>query len=180
VKRVSPAALAVSAGGVLGALLLAVAEFMTLFEVHSSAASAALQTVSAGSHHSYAMIPIALLAVFLTYGVWLTGSRVALLALAVLGVIALLIALVGDLPDAQTTGLLRSSEASGTGSGLANATSSPAIGLYLETLGGVLLLIAGGLGLLALGDGLRGAGGAGPAPGFDQLADGRFADCDRA
>ena len=175
-KRVSPAALAVSAGGVLGALLLAVAEFMTLFEVHSSAASAALQTVSAGSHHSYAMIPIALLAVFLTYGVWLTGSRVALLALAVLGVIAL----VGDLPDAQTTGLLRSSEASGTGSGLANATSSPAIGLYLETLGGVLLLIAGGLGLLALGDGLRGAGGAGPAPGFDQLADGRFADRDRA
>src|ERR1039458_8956472 len=102
---------------------------MTLFEVHSSAASAALQTVSAGSHHSYAMIPIALLALFLTYGVWLTGSRVALLALAVLGVITLLIVLVGDLPDAQTTGPLRSSGASGTGASCANATSSPAIGL---------------------------------------------------
>jgi hypothetical protein len=149
-KRRSPAALAVSACGVLGALLLAVAEFTTLFEVHSSARRAAVQTVSAGSHHSYAMIPIALLALILTSGVWLTDSRVALLALAVLGLIALLIALVGDLPDAQATGLVRSAGAPGTRTGLANATSSPAIGLYLETLGGVLLLITGGLGLLLL------------------------------
>jgi hypothetical protein len=96
------------------------------------------------------MIPIALLALVLTYSVWLTGSRAALLALGVLAVITLLIALIRDLPDAQATGLLVSRGASGTGTSLANATSSPAIGLYLETLGGVLLLIAVGLGLLAL------------------------------
>jgi hypothetical protein len=47
------------------------------------------------------MIPIALLALVLTYSVWLTGSRVALLALGVLAVIALLIELIRDLPDAQ-------------------------------------------------------------------------------
>jgi hypothetical protein len=149
-KRVSLAALAVSASGVFGALLLGVAEFTTLFEVHSSARRAAIAAVSAGSHHSYAMIPIALLALVLTYGVWLTGSRVALQALGVLAVIALLITLIRDLPDARATGLLLSRGASGTGTSLANATSSPAIGLYIETLGGVLLLIAVGLGLLAL------------------------------
>jgi hypothetical protein len=151
VKRVSPAAVTVWASGVLGALLLGLAEFTTLFEVHSSARGSAVATVSAGSQHSYAMIPIALLALVLTYSVWLTRSRVALGAIGVLGVIALLIALVGDLPDAHATGLLRSAGAPGSGTDLANGTSSPAIGLYLETLGGVLLLIAGGLGLLAVG-----------------------------
>jgi hypothetical protein len=149
-KRGSLAALAVPATGVFGALLLGVAEFATLFEVHSSARRAAIVAVSAGSHHSYAMIPIALLALVLTYSIWLTGSRVALLALGVLAVIALLIALIRDLPDAQATGLLLNRGASGTGTSLANATSSPALGLYLETLGGVLLLIAVGLGLLVL------------------------------
>jgi hypothetical protein len=149
VKRIASAAFAVSAGGVLGALLLAVAEFTTLFTIHSSARGGALATVSAGSHHSYAMLPIALFALVLTYSTWLTGSRMALLGLGVLGVIALLIALVGDLPDARATGLLRST--GGAGAGLVTGTTSQAVGFYLETLGSVLLLIAGGLGLLALG-----------------------------
>jgi hypothetical protein len=151
VKRVSVAALAVSGAGGLGALLLAGAEFTTLFEVRSSARGAAVQMVSAGAHHSYALLPIALLALVLTYSIWRTGSRIACLALAVLGLSALLIALIGDLPDAQVTGLLRGPGALGTATSLANATSSPALGLYLETLGGVLLLVAGGLGLLASG-----------------------------
>jgi hypothetical protein len=45
------------------------------------------------------MIPIALLAAALGIAVWRTGSRSALLALGLIGVVAVLIAQLGDLPD---------------------------------------------------------------------------------
>ena len=56
------------AGALLAALLLLVAEFTTLFQVHVSTSSTPVKTVTGGSNHSYAMIPIALLAAAL--GVW--------------------------------------------------------------------------------------------------------------
>jgi len=69
--------------------------------------------------------------------------QLALLALGVLGLAALLIALVGDLPDAQASGLIL-----GPSGRYALASSSPGVGFYLETLGAVILLIAAGAGLL--------------------------------
>jgi hypothetical protein len=136
---------AVLGAGLGGALLLLGAEFTTLFVVRSAASTTPVDTVSTGSHHSYALIPVALLALALTYGASLTRSRPALLALGVLGVIALLIALLGDLPDAQATGLLGSATTR-----YATASSSPSTGLYLETLGAVALIISSGLGLILL------------------------------
>ena len=69
----------------------------------------------------------------LPYGVWQANSRPALLAIGLLGVIALLIALLGDLPDAQASGIvLRAGHYDA-------ASSSPGLGIYLETLGAVLL-----------------------------------------
>jgi hypothetical protein len=141
----APLRFAVWGVGVLGALLLLIAEFTTLFEVHTATSRQAVASVSTGSHHSYALIPIALLALALTVAGWRAQSRVALAALAWLGLIALLITLVGDLPNAHASGLVGSSATHFT-----SATSSPGIGLYLETLGAVALLIAGGLGLLLL------------------------------
>jgi NADH:ubiquinone oxidoreductase subunit 5 (subunit L)/multisubunit Na+/H+ antiporter MnhA subunit len=83
-----------------------------------------------------------LLAVLLAYGAARDGSRVAMLALGAIGVLALLIALIGDLPDAQASGLLvRSGH-------FVTASSSPSVGLYFETLGAVMLLIAAGVGFL--------------------------------
>ena len=64
----------------------------------------------------------------------------------VLGVVTLLIALLGDLPDAHATGIVGSGA-----SQYAEGTSTPSAGLYMETLGGVLLLISGGIGLMLLG-----------------------------
>ena len=60
-----------------------------------------------------------------------------------LGLVSLLIALLGDLPDAQATGLVGS-----LATGLKIASASPSTGLYLETLGAVLLLITAAAGLL--------------------------------
>src|ERR1700736_6009989 len=50
------------AGSLLAALLLLVAEFTTLFQVHLATSSTPVSSVSGGSNHSYAMIPLALLA----------------------------------------------------------------------------------------------------------------------
>ena len=121
--------------GLLAAALLIASEFAQLYSVHTSTRRAALQTVSGGSHNAYAFIPIALLAAFLTWGAVRQRSGPALLALGLLGVIALVIALAGDLPDAQASGIV---SASGH---YVTASSSPSAALYFETLGGVLLLI---------------------------------------
>jgi hypothetical protein len=141
----APLRFAVWGAGLIGALLLVIAEFTTLFEVHVVTSPRAVASVNTGSHHSYALIPIAVLALVLTVAGWRARSRPALAALGLLGLIALLIALVGDLPDAQTTGLVGSAATHFT-----SASSSASVGLYLETLGAVALLIAGGLGLLLI------------------------------
>jgi hypothetical protein len=132
-------------GGLAGAGLLLVAEFTPLLHVHSSAGNQVIKTVGTGPHHSYALVPVALLAAALAYGVWETRSRLALMATGLLGLLALLIALLGDLPDAQASGLVGSATTR-----FATASSSPSIGLYLETLGAVVLLITAASGLLLL------------------------------
>ena len=130
----------------LGALLLLIAEFTTLFQIHASNVAGPIKSVSTGSNDSYALIPIALAVAVLAVGFWRTGSRSSLLALGVLGIVVLLIALLGDLPDAHASGLIGSSN-----SHYVDASSTPSAGLYMETLGAVLLLIACGCGFLLIG-----------------------------
>jgi hypothetical protein len=134
---------AVLGSALLGALMLVVAEFTTLYTVNAATSSVPIKTVSTGSHDAYALIPIALLAALLAYGAAVRGSRPALVALGVVGVATLLIALIGDLPDARATGVVGSPTTH-----FANASSSPSAGLYLETIGAVLLIIGSGCGLL--------------------------------
>jgi hypothetical protein len=138
-----PARLALALGALLGALLVIVAQFTALYQVHSATSSAAIKTVGTGGNHAWAPIPLALAAVALAYAVYRTGSRTALAGLVALGVATLLIALVGDLPDAHSSGLVGSSA-----NGYLQATSSPSAGLYMETLGAIILIVAGGIGLL--------------------------------
>jgi hypothetical protein len=127
----------------LGAVLLIVSEFTSLFTITNSLTGATVKTVSTGSHDSYALIPIALVAAALALGGAARGSRVALVGLAGLGIVALLIALIGDLPDSQASGVIGNAA-----TGYHPAGASPSTGLYLETLGAVLLIIAAGCGLL--------------------------------
>jgi hypothetical protein len=137
---------AILAGALLGALLLVVAEFTTLFTVHVQTSSTPIKTVTTGSHHSYALLLIAIVVAVLAFAVWRDTSRPALLAIGLLGVVALLIALLGDLPDAHASGLAGSSTTH-----YVDASSTPSAGLYLETLGAVLLVITCGVGFIALG-----------------------------
>jgi hypothetical protein len=137
---------AVALIALLGALLIIVSQFTALYQLHSATSSAAIKTVETGANHAWAPIPLALVAIALAYAVYRYGNRPALAGLAVLGIATLLIALLGDLSDAHSSGLIGSSAG-----GYVEATSSPSAGLYMETLGAVLLLLAGGVGLLMLG-----------------------------
>jgi hypothetical protein len=130
----------------LGAALIVVSQFTALYHLHSANSSAAIKTVETGGNHAWAPIPLALVAAALAYAVYRHGNRPALVGLVVLGIATLLIALLGDLSDAHSSGLIGSSAG-----GYVEATSSPSAGLYMETLGAVLLLLAGGIGLLMLG-----------------------------
>jgi hypothetical protein len=137
------ARLALALGALLGALLVIVAQFTALYHLHSATSSAAIKTIGTGANHAWAPIPLALVALALAFAVGRDGNRMALAGLLVLGVATLLLALIGDLPDARSSGLIGSSAG-----GYVQASASPSAGLYMETLGAVLLLIAGGLGLL--------------------------------
>jgi hypothetical protein len=126
-----------------GALLLVVAEFTTLYQAHLATRSTPFQTVKAGSHNSWAMVPIGVAAALLGIAAWRIGGRLVVLGVAVLGVVGLVIALVHDLPDAHAVGLAQHNSVS--------ATTTPSAGLYLETLGAILLIVSGGVGFLILG-----------------------------
>jgi hypothetical protein len=153
--------------GLLGAGLLLAAEFTPLLHVHASERVHLSRSVITGPHHSYALVPVAALTAGLAFNAWRSGSRFALLATGLLGLLAVGIALLGDLPDAHTVGLV------GTpASGLSTATSSPAIGLFLETGAGVLLILSAAAGMLLepvpavprRGDSRPGASPHGPLP----------------
>ena len=144
--RGANAALGVALTAALGALVILVSQFTALYHVHVATSSSPVKTVGTGPNHAWAPIPIALLAAVLAFVIYRKGSRTALVALLVLGLVTLLIALLGDLPDAHATGIVGSGA-----SQYAEGTSTPSAGLYMETLGAILLLLSGGVGLLLLG-----------------------------
>jgi hypothetical protein len=133
---------AVQAVALIGAAALAVAEFEPLYRVRTDVGHHIVRSVSAGSHHSYALLPVAVLAALLAGALGRAGWPVPA-ALAVLGLAALGIALLGDLPDVHRAGLL------GTpATGLHDADTVAGAALYLETLGAIALLAAGAAGLV--------------------------------
>jgi hypothetical protein len=133
--------LGVAIAAAVGIVALVVAEFSPLLEVTTSQGAAIDHgTVKTGANHSYALLPIAVVAALFAYGA-LHGSRPALVALGLLGLLVTGIALIGDLPDAHSTGVI--------GRAFEEAKAHPRSGLYIETLGGAMMVISAGLGLLA-------------------------------
>lgn len=132
---------------VAGALLLIVSDFQTLYEI--TVGTVVKRSVAGHDQHSFGMALIGLAALAMAYGC-AAGSRArsaATAAVAALGVAALLIALLVDLPDVNSTGLV--------GQLYESAAAGPKSGFYLETLGAVALIFSG-VSMLALG-GSRGS-----------------------
>lgn len=123
---------------VLSAGVLFASELMTMFEFTPPGAEP-LQAQTAGDRHGNAMFVIAGFAILLTIvAVW-AGSRPAALGVAIMGVIAILIFLVTDLPDAGQVGTLDDARQS-----FIDAEAVPQGGFWLEMLGALGLAITGG------------------------------------
>jgi hypothetical protein len=130
-----------------GAVALLVAEPLALIRVETAAGHRVVLTISAGSHHSYALVPIAVLAILLAIVLGRpSATRAAAVALLLLGLAALGIALLADLPDIHKAGIVGRAA-----TGLHDARTIAGAGLYIETLGGILLLAAGVTALVPVG-----------------------------
>jgi hypothetical protein len=124
--------------GLAGALLLLVASFTTIIEITVGTTSKVVDADTAQSgwdRHGPALVLLGLLGLFLLFA-GLRGARIALTGLVVAGLAALAIAWAWDRPHVHDTGSV--------GDVYAEATADPGTGYYLETLGGALLLLAGG------------------------------------
>lgn len=112
--------------------LLIAAEFARLNEIQILTVTE--QGVKVGSNHNYALAIIAVAAAVMAVGAF-RGARPAAFALAVLGLAALLVVVIVDLPEVGREGLF--------GRDYEGAKAVKATGFYLETAGAVLLLATG-------------------------------------
>lgn len=138
-----------------GAGLLVAAEFATLYEVRVGDSVPPGASSSAGAHHGYALLVIALAVGMMTAFAVAGGSRPAAIALALLGLVALGIALLADRPATGEEGLYGEAYAA------ARAVAGPA--LRLELLGGAAILA--GAALLVLWPGATPPGRRDPSRG---------------
>lgn len=117
--------------------LLIASELMTTFEFTPPGAEA-LASQSAGDRHAYAQIVLAFFAVVAMVIAVSSGSKAAAMAVAACGVIALLIFLLLDLPDAGNVGTLDDSRQT-----FATAEAVPQAGFWLQLIGALGLAICG-------------------------------------
>jgi hypothetical protein len=140
------------AAATAGVICLLLATFATVIEIKVGTTTKIPDHdthLSGWDRHGPALLIIAAFASAMIVGAW-RGARPAMGALAVLGLAALLIAVISDVPDLNETGFI--------GQVYEDAAAGPKAGFYLETLGAVLLLASGGL-MFALP-----SPGAAPAP----------------
>jgi hypothetical protein len=145
ISRAKAVRAGLAAAALTGVICLLLATFTTVIEIKVGTTTRLPGRdthLSGWDRHGPALLIVAVFAAAMVAGA-LRGARPAAIALAVLGLVAVLIAVVGDVPDLNETGFI--------GEVYEDAAAGPSAGFYLETLGGVLLLAGGGL-LAAAGD----------------------------
>jgi hypothetical protein len=116
-----------------GAVLLVLADFLDLFQI-KTAAGLVVKQQSGGGQHGYAMLVIGAAAIASTMLARTAEQWPPAAATAALGLIALALALLADLPDATRSDLVR-------GGSLADA--EPALGFWVELAGAAVTSAAG-------------------------------------
>jgi hypothetical protein len=124
-----------------GAGLLVAAELSTVIEIRVG--EEVRDSIEGRERHGWALVPLAVLALPMGVGAALGRSRAAALALVALGLIAAVIALVGDLPDLDSTGLI--------GSQYEDAEARGRSGFWFEVAGAASLVSAGTLAAVRAG-----------------------------
>lgn len=132
-------ALALAAGLLMIAteflLVFSVTVGMTSCEATASPDVADFCATTGGERHSYALVLLGLFTGFMAWGATIGRSRPAGAALLIVGAVVVAIALLGDLPDARSEGII--------GVRYEAAESSPGLGFWLELAGGALAVVAG-------------------------------------
>jgi hypothetical protein len=118
---------------VAGALLLILAEFLTVREIRAVTVVPPGGSTSGGSHHGYALAIVGLAMLPMSVGAVLRGARPAAVALLVLSLVAWAIILLVDRPALDDTGLI--------GRTYDLAEARPGAGFYVETVGAALALV---------------------------------------
>jgi hypothetical protein len=141
---------------VASAAVLIASEFMTTFEFTPPGAEA-LAEQSASDRHHYAPVVLAIFAIVALVIAVANGSKPAATAVAACGIIALLIFLLVDVPDAGNVGTLDDARQT-----FATAEAVPQAGFWPQLIGALGLAISGtALSTLTPGqlEGLRGSHG---------------------
>jgi len=135
-----PAALLLTAAA--GALMLAVSEFLPLYEVVVGSLEEQQRTKPGWQNHGFGMLLLALASIPMIRGAR-RGARPAMFALMVIGAIAVLIVVTVDYPAVRQQAELREAAQ------YEDARAKADTGFFVESLGAVLLLASGGLMVLA-------------------------------
>ena len=124
-----------------GAAMLGVSQFTDIFHL-TPPGGEALKAISAADRHGYATLVLAIFALILmVVAIAFRGEQlgqVAAVAIAVCGLVALLIFLVGDLPKVNNVGTLDDPRQS-----FIDAEAKPVAGFWLELVGALVLTVCG-------------------------------------
>jgi hypothetical protein len=123
-----------------GAGALFASEFMTTFQLSSTGAP--LCNIGAADRHHFALGILAIFAVIAVVIAMASASKPAATSVAVAGVLALVLFLTIDLPDANNVGTLAGCSPSTTGA-FFDAKAIPQAGFWLEMLGALALALSG-------------------------------------
>jgi hypothetical protein len=115
-----------------GGGLLILSEFLDLFTIEVGGIGVKHQ--AGGTNHAYAMLIIGAGAIVATLLARSTDQWPPAAAVAVLGGFAVALALIGDLPDATRSDLVRGGRI---------AEAHPSIGFWVELVGAIVTLVAG-------------------------------------
>ena len=126
----------VAAAGVLFA-----SEFMTTFRL-AQAGGDTLCTQQAADRHHYALVVLAAFAVVAVIVAVLSGSKPAAISVAIIGVLALLMFLIVDLPKVNNAGTLAGCSPTTAGE-FFEAKALPQSGFWLEMVGALALTLSG-------------------------------------
>jgi hypothetical protein len=123
------------------AAMLAVSQFTDIFHL-TPPGGEALKAIDASDQHGYATLVLAIFALILLVVTMLARSesiaQMSAVAIAVCGLVALLIFLIGDLPDVNKIGTLDDPRQS-----FIDAEAKPVAGFWLELVGSLVLTVCG-------------------------------------
>ena len=123
------------------AAMLGASQFTDIFHL-TPPGGEALQAISSKDQHGYATLVLAIFAlVLIVMAIVYRGEQlgqVAAVAIAVCGLVALLIFLIGDLPDVNKIGTLDDPRQS-----FIDAEAKPVAGFWLELIGSLVLTVCG-------------------------------------